>query len=315
MGPEGGQFSIFFAPDAEFTLEQWQTPAVIDTVPYQVILLDDHRVLFRHEAELTNYSRTAFKVRIEREVTLLTRKELADRLHADVPDVPVVAYETRNRLTNIGTQAWSKDQGLLSIWMLGMYKHGPKTTVVIPFKKGSEAELGTIVNDEYFGKVPADRLKVADGVLYFSGDGQCRSKIGLSPRRTTRLAGSYDAAHGVLTCLFYNQPGPEVVDYVNSMWQIQQHPFAGDAINSYNDGPPSPGAKPLGPFYEVETSSPAPGAEARRGRRTRAVDLPHRGRSGTPGPGGTPLVRRLIGTDCRRPAAEIAASPATAAWR
>jgi hypothetical protein len=28
-------------------------------------------------------------------------------------------------------------------------------------------------------------------------------------------------------------------------------------MNSYNDGPPEPGAKPLGPFYELETSSPA----------------------------------------------------------
>jgi hypothetical protein len=28
-------------------------------------------------------------------------------------------------------------------------------------------------------------------------------------------------------------------------------------INAYNDGPPEPGAKPLGPFFELETSSPA----------------------------------------------------------
>jgi hypothetical protein len=28
-------------------------------------------------------------------------------------------------------------------------------------------------------------------------------------------------------------------------------------INSYNDGPPAPGKPPLGPFYELETSSPA----------------------------------------------------------
>jgi len=34
-------------------------------------------------------------------------------------------------------------------------------------------------------------------------------------------------------------------------------PFRGDVVNSYNDGPPAPGAKPLGPFYELETSSPA----------------------------------------------------------
>ena len=46
-------------------------------------------------------------------------------------------------------------------------------------------------------------------------------------------------------------------DYVNSMWQLQDEPFAGDVVNSYNDGPPEPGAKPLGPFYELESSSPA----------------------------------------------------------
>src|SRR5690606_3173476 len=40
-------------------------------------------------------------------------------------------------------------------------------------------------------------------------------------------------------------------------WEIQDDPFNGDAINSYNDGPPKPGMKPLGPFYEMETSSPA----------------------------------------------------------
>ncbi len=45
--------------------------------------------------------------------------------------------------------------------------------------------------------------------------------------------------------------------YVNSMWEIQKNPYAGDVVNSYNDGPPSPGAKPLGPFYEIESSSPA----------------------------------------------------------
>ena len=28
-------------------------------------------------------------------------------------------------------------------------------------------------------------------------------------------------------------------------------------INSYNDGSPEPGKPPLGPFYELETSSPA----------------------------------------------------------
>lgn len=48
------------------------------------------------------------------------------------------------------------------------------------------------------------------------------------------------------------------VDYVNSMWQAEQgQPYGGDVANSYNDGPPAPGGAPLGPFFELESSSPA----------------------------------------------------------
>ena len=56
------------------------------------------------------------------------------------------------------------------------------------------------------------------------------------------------------------------------MWEIQKDPFGGDAINSYNDGSPEPGKPPLGPFYELETSSPAaalaPGESIRHVSRT-----------------------------------------------
>ncbi len=60
----------------------------------------------------------------------------------------------------------------------------------------------------------------------------------------------------VLTIVQFNQP-EGVTDYVNSLWKIQDNPYGGDAANSYNDGPPSPGAKPMGPFFELESSSPA----------------------------------------------------------
>jgi hypothetical protein len=112
------------------------------------------------------------------------------------------------------------------------------------------------VNDAYFGKVPADRLVDRDGLLFFSGDGRHRSKIGLSPQRAKNVAGSYDAVNQILTIVQYNKP-KDAQDYANSMWQIQEQPYRGDVINSYNDGPSTPGAKPLGPFYELETSSPA----------------------------------------------------------
>ena len=257
LGPEGGQFSIFFDRGATFDFSEWRTPPVIDTEPFAVVKKSSHRASFRHEAELTNYSGSRFEFRIERDVELLSEDAIRGALNLGSAPLQAVAYRTTNRLTNVGKVDWSKQTGLLSIWMLGMYKHGPKTTVVIPFNQGSEAELGPVVNDDYFGKVPAERLRTGDGVLFFAADGQYRSKIGLNPQRSTPLCGSYDAARSVLTIVQYNQPAAEVTDYVNSKWELQEQPYAGDVINAYNDGPAEPGAAPLGPFYELETSSPA----------------------------------------------------------
>ena len=145
---------------------------------------------------------------------------------------------------------------MLSIWLLNMLKHAPETTIVIPFKSGPENLLGDKVNDMYFGKVPADRLVVKDDVLFFSGDGQYRSKIGVGPKRAKPIIGSYDASEKVLTLVHYTLPAG-ATDYVNSIWEHQENPFGGDVVNAYNDGPPAPGKDPLGPFYELETSSPA----------------------------------------------------------
>jgi len=44
--------------------------------------------------------------------------------------------------------------------------------------------------------------------------------------------------------------------YVNSKWGNQDDPLSGDAVNSYNDGPVADGSI-MGPFYEIESSSPA----------------------------------------------------------
>jgi hypothetical protein len=257
LGPEGGQFSIFFAPHTKFNFEDWQTPAVIDTDPFRVVEQGTGAAVFRHEAQVVNHSGTTFRIAIDRTIQLLSRADAEQSLGTKLGAVRMVGYRSTNKLTNAGDNPWSKDTGLLSIWILGMYKPGPQTTVVIPFRGGPDDKLGPVVNDAYFGKPPANRLKIGNGVLFFSGDGRHRSKIGLSPSRALPVAGSWDAVEGVLTIVRFNQPAAEAVDYVNSMWELQDEPFSGDVVNSYNDGPPSPGADPLGPFYELETSSPA----------------------------------------------------------
>lgn len=257
IGPEGGQFSVFFAKGVPFDLEHCYRPAAIDTEPFEMVSHDRRKVVLRKDMKLTNYSGSKFALRVDREVRVLERKEIALALGIEpVPEVSAVAFETRNTITNIGTKPWQKETGLLSIWILGMFNPSPETTIVVPFVKGDKAQLGEIVNDNYFGKIPDDRLIAGDGVLYFKGDGKYRSKIGLSPLRAKSVLGSYDSKHKVLTIVQFNKPG-SVRDYVNSMWELQEEPYRGDVVNSYNDGAPAPEAKPLGSFYDLETSSPA----------------------------------------------------------
>jgi hypothetical protein len=258
LGPEGGQYSIFFKKGTEFILDDWYTPKLIDLEPFEVKRVSTTSATFIKKASLKNYSGFQFDMGIEREVAILSNEEIQKELGIGElsSQLKTVAYQTKNTLTNIGTSSWKKDTGLLSIWLLGMFNHSPNTTIMVPYVQGDEVELGKVVNDTYFGKVPSDRLVVKEGVIYFKGDGEYRSKIGLSPKRAKNIAGSYDSKNGILTIVKYNKP-KEATDYVNSMWEIQDKPFSGDVINAYNDGVPAPGKKPLGPFYELETSSPA----------------------------------------------------------
>lgn len=257
LGPEGGQYSIFFAKGAPFELSHWFTPAPIDTLPYQLRSSSRNQAVFTASFRVTNYSGATFDLGVQRSVRLLEARSAWRKLGVKPQqEVQMVAYETDNRLTNTGQRTWEKSTGLLSIWILGMFNPSPDTTIVVPIKAGSDSELGTRVTSDYFGTVPPNRLVVKDEAIFFSADGKFRSKIGVSPRRSRGVLGSYDAASQVLTLVQFTQPAG-VTDYVNSLWKLQDQPYGGDAANSYNDGPPSPGAKPLGPFYELESSSPA----------------------------------------------------------
>jgi hypothetical protein len=255
LGPEGGQFSIFFSKGKDFTYENWQTPAFLDNEPFQLMSSTDTSAFFGHDIVTENYTGTKFKFRIERAVTLMSAKEINKQLTIDVNGLDCVAYSSENRLINKGEVAWKKETGLLSIWMLGMFNPSPAVIIVIPFRQGDEKLLGPTVNDNYFGKIASDRLRVSDNHIFFRADGKSRGKIGIPPLRATGVMGSYDSDNKILTLLICRLPEAKR-DYVNSAWQIQENPFSGDALNSYNDGPLDDGSQ-MGPFYELETSSPA----------------------------------------------------------
>jgi hypothetical protein len=257
LGPEGGQYALYFKPGDPFDLEHWQVPEPLDWGAWDIVARSPTSVRFRRRMTLENHSRTRLDLEVDRTVRLLTNADISALLRESPgSDVRAVAFESSNTVTNVGSSKWQPESGLASVWILGMFNPSPDTTIAVPFAPGPESALGPIVNDAYFGKVPADRLIIKDSVILFRGDGQYRSKIGLSPRRALSIAGSYNASEHVLTLVHYTRP-PEADRYVNSMWEIQREPYKGDAINSYNDGSPAPGEPPLGPFYELETSSPA----------------------------------------------------------
>ena len=258
LGPEGGQFSIYFPKGAEFAFENWQVPAVFDTEPWKITARDSCREL-RLEAEFspTDWSGNQKHIRLERRVRLLSEQEIAEALGTALEgaSLKAVGYTTSNQMTNAGSDTWTRETGAMSIWMLGMFKPSPETVIVVPFKRDAE---GPVVKDDYFGKIPADRLKInrEKGVLYFCADGDDRGKIGLSKQRACEFLGSYDAAHKILTIVKYT-PGKPGSEYANAAWEVQKAPFTGDVVNAYNDGIPGPGLEKMGPFYELESSSPA----------------------------------------------------------
>ena len=253
IGPEGGQYSFYFKKGDSFNINNWQVPPIIDTVAYQVTHSDSTSVEFSQKAVVTNYSGTEFNIFINRNVRLLDKAALHTRLQTIVPaGLTWVAYETENTIKNMGENAWKKESGLLSIWLLGMFTPSEETVTIVPFH--NRKDVKSFITDNYFGQIPADRLITKDSVLLLKCDGKHRSKLGLSPAIAKPFAGSFDFKRNILTIIFFDiDPNG---DYVNSKWELQKQPYKGDVVNAYNDGPLEDGSQ-LGPFYELESSSAA----------------------------------------------------------
>jgi len=264
LGPEGGQFALWFAAGEPFDLAHWKTPPGFNTGTFRVTDQSDRLVEMAAEFDVTNYSGMAFSCALERRISLLDAGGAGDLLAAPVEGLSFVGFESHNTLLNAGDAPWTREGGMVSIWTLGMFKPLPRGKVIVPFVPGGEDELGPKATTDYFGPIPPERCDVGEDRLLLVCDGRFRGKIGISPARVRSSLGSYDPDAGVLTVVNFNLPeNPASLPWVNSLWEIQDAPFAGDVVNSYNDGEPKPGAGQMGPFYEIETSSPA--AELRPG--------------------------------------------------
>ncbi len=253
LGPEGGQFSIYYPKDSSFTNKNWYVPKAFDTESFDVLQQNSDSATLSKQFELTNYSGTHFSVLVTRKVKILPENNIPGLLGTELgKSIHAVAYKSENQLKNAGDNEWTRESGALSIWMLSMLNASPEVTIILPYKKG---DLGKIVKDDYFVKVPENRLKITENAVLFLADGNFRSKIGISALRTIPRIGSYDAKNNKLSILEFSFPD-NATNFVNSALEIQKEPFSGDVINAYNDGPKD-GGPGMGPFYELEASSPA----------------------------------------------------------
>lgn len=254
-GPEGGQFGLAFPRDTEqFDLDSWCISEEYNGKPFAVAYPQNGigtSALMGAEFSIENVSGTPFRIGVECRLSIMddplegTRHSKTNR-----KDLKHLGYLSELTFENLSDEPLQKETGLLSIWMLGMYAAGPRTFVVAPFER---AGSGRIVTDTYFSEdgIDPDRLMVRekDGYLLFRADGKERSKIGLSRSRASSNIGSMDLAKNLFT--MWRFPIRRKMPYVNSLWEHQKYPYAGDVTNSYNDD------GNFGNFYELECSSHA----------------------------------------------------------
>ncbi|TAM96977.1 MAG: hypothetical protein EPN39_12380 [Chitinophagaceae bacterium] len=255
LGPEGGRYSLFFKPDSSMVFSNWHTPPPFDSQPWQVSSKEDSTSVSMHkDMILKNYRGTELSMAVDRKVSLLDKGAIEQQLQIPANDsVSMVGYETNQTITNTGSFAWDEKTGMPCIWILDMFTPSQDVIIAIPFKPLKDKSKRMATTD-YFGKIPPDRLIFKDSILYFKADGKSRGKLGLPPYRAKGIEGSYDATNQALTILTTNiLPDAK---YLYQKWDTTGATFDGDALNAYNDGPLADGSQ-MGPFYEMESVSPA----------------------------------------------------------
>ncbi len=144
LGPEGGQYSLFFAKGKEQIYDNWFTPSAIDTEPWQVKMVNLNSVTLCQQAEITNAQGSQLKIALERTVELMNNDTLKQTLGVDTSGTEAIAYQTYNTITNLNDFAWDKESGTVCAWMLDMYPVSDGAETLIPYRWGDENQLGRV---------------------------------------------------------------------------------------------------------------------------------------------------------------------------
>lgn len=248
FGPDQGENNVFVDVDPETNEVIRKAPIDLDTLNFKITEQSETSVSFQRLMHIENLKHTHFYINIKRKIELLNRKQVEANLGVSLNEkLDFVGYSAKTTMTNIGNTHWTKEAGLISLWELGCMKPTPKTTIIIPLKE--EMDEATV----YFTPIDSTRIKIQDGILFYKADGDYLNKIGTLPENTLPYFGSYSPELNSLTIVKFTFNGDR--DYVNS-FPDNTEPYKGDVINIFNDGTWGD-IGPFGPFYELETSSPA----------------------------------------------------------
>ena len=83
LGPEGGQYALYFKPGDPFDLDHWQVPDAFDWDKWEIASQTPTEVRFRKRMALMNYSRTPLTLDVDRTVRLLTSSDAASAARRD----------------------------------------------------------------------------------------------------------------------------------------------------------------------------------------------------------------------------------------
>ena len=303
LSPEGGQFSLWFEPGEPQNLDNWFTPPAFNEGAWKVVSDCHDAVRMATTMKLQNTSGTHFHLDVS------ARRPPAGQLRSEADARRVGGEEDR--------RSGREERGLRDRQPLDQSRrrHDPRERPRFRLDPGHDEFRTADGGDRALqagqrgrvgsgGQVRLLRRRAAPSgcgrspeAVLLRADGNYRSKIGISQRRARNVLGSIDFQNNVLTLVHFSMPADPTQElYMNNQWGgPSAEPYKGDVANSYNDGPPAPGKKGLGPFYEIESLSPAKALEDRRVALASAPHHSHPGRSGHAGRPGQGSAGRGVG--------------------
>ncbi len=257
IGPEGTSHSVFFEQDALFVPDNWKIPQDISSKAWKLKSRNRYQASFEKEISLRNAKGENFSILANREISYITKENAKTILNIEIPEtVKMVAFQSINKVTNKGTNAWGEKTGLINLAVVSTFHANKSTYAFLPFNQGAPKDLGSIITDMYNESPIGDRLSVATNFVRMRMDGTKMGEIFMNPKRSRNIVGYYDSERNLLTIITIVPPSVPS-KYITPYWRRTTDMLDGDALGLFNNGPANHDTFYADKFFKTSTYSPA----------------------------------------------------------